>query len=323
MGPRLPAATDPVLSAPPRPHFATLPVGVRREIDRRLGSPVVRATTARGGFSPSVAARLVTADGRRAFAKAARSDTPTAEQHRREAAVTAALPAGAATSRLLDGGEIGDHVVLLLADVEGAMPHHPWAAADLAATHATLDALAGLLSPPPPAPVGPVAGELRADLAAWSRLADQRTAATPGWVGRNLGRLVELCAGPAEDLFDGDTLLHLDIRADNLLLTAESSTGVVVLDWAWAAIGPAWVDRVGLAVDVGVGGGDPAAALAACAAGRAADPTAVTMLLAGLAGMWTEVVGRPLAAGTPALRGIQRAELDATLRWLRVRTGWA
>ncbi len=46
-----------------------MPAGVRAAVDRRLGSPVVRAVTARGGFSPGVASRLLTADGLRVFAR--------------------------------------------------------------------------------------------------------------------------------------------------------------------------------------------------------------------------------------------------------------
>jgi len=37
----------------------------------RCGAPVVEATTAPGGFSPGLAARIVCGDGRRWFVKAA------------------------------------------------------------------------------------------------------------------------------------------------------------------------------------------------------------------------------------------------------------
>ena len=321
----MPAPTDPLISAPPRPDFATLPPQVRAVVADRLGAPVVRAVSARGGFSPGVAARLVTATGARAFLKAVPAASATADLHRREAEVTAALPRDLPVPALLDSFESAGHVVLLFADVDGAMPRHPWSARDLAAVHATLDVLVERLTPCPVAAARPVAGELGGDLAAWSRIAADPAARDRlgSWSRRNMARLVAACGPSAADRFAGDTLVHLDTRADNVLLTDASSTGSVVVDWPWAALGAPWLDRVALAVDVGVGGGDPAAALTASAVGRAADPDGVTTLLAALAGMWTEVVDRPPASGMPTIRGFQRAELDVTLRWLRTRTGWA
>lgn len=68
-GPTDPLLSDPLLSAPPRPDWATSPAGVRAAVDPCLGSPVVRAVTARGGFSPGVGSRLLTADGLWVFAR--------------------------------------------------------------------------------------------------------------------------------------------------------------------------------------------------------------------------------------------------------------
>lgn len=320
-----PGPTDPLLSAPPRPDWATLPAGVRAAVDRRLGSPVVRAVTARGGFSPAVAARLLTADGDRVFAKVVAADSHTAPLHRREAAVTGALPARAPTPRLVWSAEVDAHVVLLLSDVAGPMPRHPWSVGDLGTALRTLDRLVELLTPCPFSDARPAERELLGDFGSWSRVAADppARAALGPWTARNTDRLVELCAAPAADGTAGDTLVHLDVRADNLLLTQESPTGAVLVDWPWAARGAAWLDRVVLAVDVGVGGGDPAGALAASAVGRDADPSAVTGFLAAVAGTWAEQVTTPPPPGMPTLRGFQRAELDVSLRWLRARTDWA
>jgi hypothetical protein len=86
-----------------RLEWIALPASVRRQIEDRLGSPVVETLTQRGGFSPGVAARLRLRDGRRAFVKAVSSspnpDSPTL--HRQEARVAAALPASAPSPRFL------------------------------------------------------------------------------------------------------------------------------------------------------------------------------------------------------------------------------
>lgn len=323
--PGLPGPTDPLVSAPPRPDWATLPPGVRAAVEERLGSPVVRALTAHGGFSPAVAARLLTAEGGRVFAKVVPAASHAAPLHRREAVVTASLPTSAPTPRLLWTDEVDAHVVLVLSDVAGAMPRHPWSAADLDTALRTLDRLVEVLTPSPFDGARPAEQDLAGDFGSWARIAaDPPTrAALEPWTARNTDRLVALCAAPAAAGTAGDTLVHLDVRADNLLLTPGSETGAVLVDWPWAARGASWLDRVVLAIDVGVGGGDPERALAASAAGRDADPGALTAFLAAVAGTWAEQVATPPPRGMPTLRGFQRAELDVCLRWLRTRTRWA
>src|ERR687887_2670778 len=53
-----------------KPRWSEVPIAVRRESERRLGSRVVRATRAYGGYAASATFRLVLANGRRAFFKA-------------------------------------------------------------------------------------------------------------------------------------------------------------------------------------------------------------------------------------------------------------
>ena len=56
----------------------------------------------------------------------------------------------------------------------------------------------------------------------------------------------------------GDTLLHCDLRADNLLLTDDR---VWVVDWPWGCTGQPWVDVANLAPSVGMQGGPSPAEL--------------------------------------------------------------
>ena len=128
-----------------------------------MDGPVVSVASQSAGFSPGVAARLRTADGRRVFVKAAGPEpnplTPTA--HRREARVAAVLPEEAPVPRLLwshDEGE-GGWVVLVFEDVEGRNPAVPWREEELDETLEALAALSELLtpSPLPPARSGPPA----------------------------------------------------------------------------------------------------------------------------------------------------------------------
>lgn len=76
------------------------------------------------------------------------------------------------------------------------------------------------------------------DICGWRWLQEQRPAALDDWSSRHLDVLAALEAVAAEAVA-GDTLLHLDVRADNLLLTPER---VFVVDWPHACVGAAWVD---------------------------------------------------------------------------------
>ena len=296
-------------------------------MEDRLGSAVVRAESQPAGFSPGVAARLRIESGRRVFVKAAGPEpnplTPVV--HRREARVAGALPEGAPVPRLLwslDEGE-GGWVVLVFEDVEGRNPAVPWRRDEL---EETLDALAALSesltpSPLPPDAAAGAAGDWEVVGGRhWLRVREERPARLDAWSARHLDRLVALEA-EAPSAVAGDTLLHLDLRADNLLLTPED--GVVVVDWPHARVGAPWVDAVFFAPSVAMQGGPlPEGLLARHSYGRSADPEAVTAVIAAVAGFFTGEGLRPAPPGLPTLRAFQAAQGRAARAWLARRTGW-
>lgn len=135
------------------------------------------------------------------------------------------------------------------------------------------------------------------------------------WAARHLD---DLCALADRGLaaLDGDTLVHADIRADNLLLGATGT--VTVVDWPWACRGPAWLDRLLLLLNVRLfGGHDTGALLARCATMTGADPADLVATLAGLAGFFTDCARLPPPPGLPTVRAFQRAHADVALSWLR------
>jgi hypothetical protein len=212
-----------------RVPYDEAPADLRAWVDSELGSPVVAALTQTGGFSPGVAARLRCADGRRAFCKAVTDvNAFAADSHRREQRITAALPAAVPAPRLLASYDDGRWVALLLADIDGRQPALPWVDAELRRVIAATDEMAALLTPCP-LPGAPLI------VAEWGEDFDQwRTCAATGppaglddWSHRHLDRLATL-EPEWEAAAVGDTLLHLDLRADNLLLTADR---VWVVDW--------------------------------------------------------------------------------------------
>ena len=316
--------------------FASTGTACRPASGRRLrvGSDIrsISAVTQPGGFSPGLAARLQAADGRRVFAKAVGPElNPDAPRfHRREGRIVAALPSSAPVPRLLwlyDEGstEAADGwVVLVFEDIEGRHPTLPWRLDELDRVLDALDALAVSLTPSPlPAEIT-VRGKdwLRRHGRGWQRLLtaapeirDRRDA----WSARHEAALADLEA-QAPAAADGDTLLHFDTRADNLLLTPEM---VYVVDWPHARTAQAWMDLLFFAPSVAMQGGpSPEELLARSAAARAAAPAAITAVVAAVAGYFTFQSLLPSPLGLPTLRGFQAAQGEVARRWLAERTSW-
>ena len=82
---------------------------------------------------------------------------------------------------------------------------------------------------------------------------------SPSWRGsrpRRRDRLDELVDLERRwpEAASGKSLLHLDVRADNVLLTPDR---VHFVDWPWAAVGARWLDVVAMLPSVVMQGGPP------------------------------------------------------------------
>jgi aminoglycoside phosphotransferase (APT) family kinase protein len=304
-----------------RVGYEDTPAVLRAWVDSTLGSPVISAVTQTGGFSPGVAARLRCADGTRAFCKAVTDVNDfAANAHRREQRINAALPDGVPVPRLLAAYDDGSWVALLLEDIEGRRPALPWTGDELERVIATVDDLAARLTPCPLADVPLVAGEWREDFDKWRGAAAAGLASRlGGWPGRNLDRLAAL-EPEWEAAATGDTLLHMDLRADNLLVTPDR---VWVVDWPHAARGAPLLDLVGLAPSVAMQGGpEPTTLLSLSATGRRADRDALTALVCAVAGYFVVTALLPAPIGLPTVRAFQAAQGEVAIRWLAELTGW-
>jgi aminoglycoside phosphotransferase (APT) family kinase protein len=260
----------------------------------------------------------------KAVSEAANPESPGI--HRAEAVIAAALPAGTPAPRLLAAYDQDGWVGLLFEDVEGAMPLQPWVRPELDRVLGALADLARLLTPSP-LDRPPAAQALRDSFVGWRRLAADHAANQDDladldpWALRHLAELAALEArweaGSA-----GRTLAHADIRADNLLLTADGR--VVFVDWPWACVAAPWFDLVLMLPSVRMQGGPHSAELFdrhPVAAG--ADPAAVSAVLAAFTGMLLERSRQPAPPGLPTLRPFQAAQAVAALEWLRARTNWS
>ena len=300
--------------------WAQLPERVRVAAQGALGALVVGDVTQAGGFSPGLASRLVLDDGRRVFAKAINGDRSPRSPglYRREIEVMAALPTTVPAPRLRWSYDDGDWVMLILDDVEGRMPAQPWDPVELSRVLSVLQQLANTLTPAPIAAMS-IVDDLAENFRSWSTIAGQPELAEQldGWARANLQRLVALEAGWAAGA-RGETLLHADLRADNLLLTEDRR--VMVVDWPYAVTGALWVDVLLFLPSVAAAGGvDVEQVWRAFEPARDADVEAVNAVLAAVAGDFLYQSLQPAPANLPTLRAHQRQKGVAALSWLRSR----
>jgi hypothetical protein len=305
--------------------WTDLPEEVRVRIEAEVGT-VVASESMTGGFSPGLAARLTLASGEVVFAKAVSgAQNEVAPQfHRREIVVAELLPRTAPVPRLLWSWADDDPagwVVLVYENVVGHPPAQPWEPAEFERVVDALNALSRDLTPSPVSAEAlgarttglPIAGGY------WRRLRHEGLVHPDPWVTENLDALIAL-EDRVPDIQPGSTLLHMDLRGDNMLIAAE---GVVIVDWPHAAVGPAWLDGVAFAPSVAMEGGpEPQALVELLDAMRAADPTELTIGIAEIAGYFTYHALLPEVPSLPGLREFQEAQGVVARRWLAGRPGW-
>lgn len=263
-----------------------------------------------GGFSPGSADRVITDRGRRAFVKAvaATINARSAELARQEMRITALLPEAAPAPRLIEGFEDGEWVVLVFEDVEGAHPRTPWVESEIDAAVTALAELARLTTPAPPG-LPRAADEFAGNFEGWDRITADPPADLDPWLRDHLPELRAASARTIDRLRTGDTLTHCDVRADNMLVRPDGR--LVIVDWPWASAGPDWWDRVILAANVWVHGGDPVRVI------EGIDRRIVTDSFAAFAGMFFDICRLPPPPGIPTVRAFQRWQADALLPWLK------
>jgi aminoglycoside phosphotransferase (APT) family kinase protein len=304
-----------------RQQYAEVPEPVRLAIENELGAPVVDVLSHTGGFSPGVAATLTLANGDRAFLKAASPDPnpDTPGIHRQEAEIAAALPRDAPVPAFRFAYDDGEWIALAFDHVDGASPVEPWEPDELTRVLVAVHDLARALTPSPVA-IRDARDALAPLFNGWNSFAAVDGAALePAWRDR-LPELVALerWAIPASA---GDTLLHLDLRGDNVLLTDQR---VYFIDWPWAAVGAAWVDLALMLPSIAMQGGPaPEEIWDVHPLAHSADGGAVDAIVCGLAGFFTWQSQLPPAPGIPTLREFQAAQGVFARAWLARRRGWS
>lgn len=299
-----------------RLEWRHLPAHIRDLIERQCGSAVTDAVSQGGGFTPGFASVLTCADGSKHFVKAAsqKAQRMFAESYREEARKLTQLPAAAPAPRLLWLHDADDWVVLGIEHVEARAPRRPWRATELAAV---LEMLVGAAATLTPAPEGLALDDIATELAGWPAYWDHVRVARPDLL--HVDEAAALASRFA-DVTAGETVVHTDIRDDNLLLCHDGR--VLLCDWNWPVAGAAWLDSLFLMIGPRGDGLDVEAVLAAHPLTSNLPPDHVDVVLALVTGYFLKSADEPVPPTSPHIRDHQRWQGDVCWDWLSERRGW-
>jgi hypothetical protein len=122
------------------------------------------------------------------------------------------------------------------------------------------------------------------------------------------------------DVVAGDTLVHCDLRDDNLIVRPDGS--VVACDWNWPVVGPAWLDSLFLLIGPRGDGLDVEAHIAEHPLLSGVDPESIDIALALILGYFTTCAELPAPVTSPYVREVQGWQRDVVRDWLGERRAW-
>jgi hypothetical protein len=200
------------------------------------------------------------------------------------------------------GSDDGDPPLLVIEDLSAARWPPPWDEAAIAQVRA---ALAELWATPPPDWVPPIEDERDWLVGGWAAIADDPQPflslglGSADWLERGLP-VLHSAADRAP--IEGDALIHLDVRSDNLCLT---DRGAVFVDWNLVHIGNPDLDLAAWAPSLRLEGGPTPETTLPDAPG----------LAAALAGFFASRAGLPPPPTAPDVRAFQLAQARIALPW--------
>jgi hypothetical protein len=261
----------------------------RKAVEALTGARVVGERPVTGGYTHAVRHLAELADGRTVFVKqAVDEETRTwleAEQAAYAVIAGSFMPEVVAAS---DG-------ILILEDLSGAHWPPPWEPGQVGIVRDALDELHALPTPP-----GLPRPEDNEDLrGGWATIAADPQpflstgACTSAWLDANLDTLR---AASERSVVDGDSVLHMDVRSDNLCLAGGRCK---LVDWNWACRGNPDLDVASWLPSLHLEGGP--------------EPAGHPDLAAMLAGFFGSRAGLPEPAA--GVRVIQKAQLAVALPW--------
>lgn len=311
--------TVPHAATAQRPDWSDLPRQVRDWVQDQLGATVESASSELSGYTPGFAARLRLGDGRRVFAKIAGWGKDwLLESYANEALKRRTLPAEVPAPELISAARTvinsSDWQLLIFVEIDGRPPHRPWTDTDLAIAVDAVETAAQALTPAPAGyewePFSEATGSLGPDK---EHMIIERFGDHADEVRELVTALPQHC--------NGSTLVHCDLRDDNMIIGADGRGWIV--DWNFPALGKPFIDLVTLMMSARGDGHDVEAILAASPLTAAEDKESIDSLIADLALYYAIASGGPEPDGSPHLREHQRWSAVVVADWLAERRGWS
>lgn len=293
-----------------RPGWLSVPGDLREAITARTG-PVLDTHSPSGGFTPGLAVRLRLGSGC-TFVKALPADHPLAGSYRHEAEVAGALPRGVPAPRLLWSAELCGWLVLAYDNAEGEHADLSRSGGDMPVV---LEALRAARVTAPHGLPG-IVEQREGWLHGWAEL--RKTGFPESGVSLWAADRIDDLAGAERHWLDfaaGSTLVHGDLRGDNILV---GPRGAVFVDWSHASSGQHWPDLVDLVLQMILAGHSPESAMRAVPefSYLALPEPAVTSYVAACAGYWTRSSLLPVPDDAPFVRAYQARAASAAIGWL-------
>ena len=223
-------------------------------------------------------------------------------------------PAAAPAAPLLWVHDADDWVVLGLEHVAARNPLRPWHEADLAASVAMLEQASAVLTP---APAALALDSFATEFADFPGYWDHVRRTRPDLP--HLEEAAALAAGFAA-VTEGDTVVHTDVRDDNILVRPDGTA--LLCDWNWPVTGAAWLDTVFLMIGPRGDGLDVDEVLATAPLTADVPPEHVDVVLALLTAYFLHQSDQPVPSTSPHLRDAQRWQGEVVWDWFCERRAW-
>ncbi len=251
------------------------------------------------GYTPARRWIVRFEDGTSAFVKEA-ADADTARWLREEVRIYRQLQ-GDFLPSFLGWDDSEDAPILVLEDLSQASWPPPWNPARVQGVRQALEELWAVA-----APLGQKRlSEYRDELQGWTKVAADPAPflslgfCSSSWLDACLPSLLK---AEASAPLDGHSLLHLDVRSDNLCFAGDRA---VLVDWNWAAVGNPDFDLGFWLPSLEAEGGPPPDAIL-----PNAGPIAGIV-----SGFFASQAGLPPIPSAPRVREVQRLQLATALPW--------
>jgi hypothetical protein len=273
---------------------------IEERVARLLGSPVRTLERIEGrGYSVSYRAVVELEDGRTAFVKAG-AEPVTSDFVREEIRFYGAVEAPFMPAFL--GADEDEPPLLVLEDLSAGRWPPPWTEEAVDAVRA---ALAAVAATPPPESLDPIEDEREWLCGGWAEIErDPMPFLSLGLCSAEWleDALPTLRAAAESAPIEGEALIHIDVRSDNICLLER---GAVLVDWNNACVGNPDLDVACWLPSLQLEGGPPPEQILPGASGFAAA----------LAGFFGSRAGVPPPETAPYVRPLQLAQLEVALPW--------